>query len=129
SVMLEPKFAEVGIARVYTEGSRYGYYWVTNFGYGGGSNATSPVTPTPVPPTPVPTKPPVALKPAAPPPPPPPTATATQAPSEVALKPGAAYVGWNGPKATPEEAFARVASSLAVVYAWDPWTNTWLRWS
>lgn len=129
SVMLEAEFAEVGIARVYTEGSRYGYYWVTNFGYGSGSNAAV-ATATPVPPTPVPTKPPViAQKPAAPPPPPPPTATPTEAPSSLALKPGSAAVTWNGPTTTPNEAFAQIASSLAVVYAWDPWNNTWLRWS
>lgn len=131
SVMLEASFTEVGIARVYTEGSRYGYYWVTNFGYGSGAPAP---TATPVPPTPVPTKPPVAApKQAAPPPPPPPppapTATPTEAPANIALKPGSAAVTWNGPKTSPGNAFAQVASSLAVVYAWDPWTNTWLRWS
>lgn len=129
SVMLEPKFTEVGVARVYTDGSRYGYYWVTTFGYGTGSAETAPAAPTPVPPTPVPTKPPiVAQKPAAP-PPPPPTATPTEAPANVSLKPGPAYVAWNGPKTSPAQAFAPVASSLAVVYAWDPWTGTWLRWS
>ena len=128
NVMLEPEFTEVGIARVYTEGSRYGYYWVTNFGYGSGSTEQATATATPIPPTPVPTRPPVVAKPAAP-PPPPPTATPTEAPSQVTLKPGPAHFSWNGPKIAPAQAFAPVASSLAVVYAWDPWTSQWLRWS
>lgn len=134
-VMLAPDFVEVGIARVYAAGSRYGYYWVTTFGYGGGAPAP---TATPVPPTPIPAP---ALKPA-PPPPAPAAASArpaapapppqpTQAPlaTEVVLKPGAAYVTWAGSPTPPERAFAGVAHSLQIVYAYDPWAGVWLRWS
>ena len=32
--MLNPAFTEIGIGRVYVEGSQYGWYWTTNFGGG-----------------------------------------------------------------------------------------------
>jgi len=129
TVMLAADFTEIGIARVYSEGSRYGYYWVTNFGYGGTANAATAATATPVPPTPAPPQPPVMAappKPAAPPPPPP---TATPEPAYLAMNGGAALVTWNGPAVSPAVAFGAVAQSLKVVYAYDPWTDTWLRWS
>ena len=127
AVMLEASFREVGIARVYVDGSRYGYYWVTNFGYGGTIRAaTAAPTPTPTAPAPAPPPPPpvTAAQPPAPPPP-----TAPPSPASVTLSPGAAYVTWNGTAVSPAVAFASVANSLAAVYAYDPWTGTWLRWS
>jgi uncharacterized protein YkwD len=42
--MRNPNFTEIGIGRVYGEGSHYGWYWTTNFG-GGGS---APVEAAPV---------------------------------------------------------------------------------
>ncbi len=35
--MRNPNFTEIGIGRVYGEGSHYGWYWTTNFGGGGGA--------------------------------------------------------------------------------------------
>lgn len=128
-VMLTKDFATIGIARVYVEGSRYGWYWVTDFGYPGGD--TAPPTPTPIPPTPAP-----------PPPPPPPPAAVTRAaappaappPAQVstaslAVSSGSNLITWNGGAVSPAAAFRSVAHWVAVVYAYDETTGTWLRWS
>jgi hypothetical protein len=58
--MLVPEYRQIGIARLYVEGSKYGWYWATTFG----TQGAAPPPPTPAPPTPAPTT--------APPPPPPP---------------------------------------------------------
>ncbi|HMO96879.1 MAG TPA: hypothetical protein PKD27_12235, partial [Tepidiformaceae bacterium] len=90
--------------------------------------ATAAPTPNPTAPAPAPAPPPpppvTAAQPPAPPPP-----TAPPSPASVTLSPGAAYVTWNGTAVSPAVAFASVANSLAAVYAYDPWTGTWLRWS
>jgi len=50
--MLNGSYTKIGIARVFTSGSQYGWYWVTDFGFvndgtsGGGSNPTPTRTPT-----------------------------------------------------------------------------------
>jgi uncharacterized protein YkwD len=45
--MLNPNFTEIGIGRVYGEGSYYGWYWTTNFG-GGAPAQQAPVVQAPV---------------------------------------------------------------------------------
>jgi len=57
--MLNGSYTKIGIARVYTAGSQYGWYWVTDFGLvndgtgggstGGGATPTPTRTPTPAP--------------------------------------------------------------------------------
>jgi uncharacterized protein YkwD len=67
--MLTSYYTKIGIARVYTAGSPYGWYWVTNFGLvndgtsggGGSTNPTSTPTRTP---TRTPTQPPTSSSPA-----------------------------------------------------------------
>lgn len=81
--MLNGSYRQIGIARVYTAGSRYGWYWVTDFGLvndgtngGGGTNPTATPTRTATSaaatatPTRTPTQPPAA------------TATPTQTPTQ-----------------------------------------------
>ena len=47
--MRNPNFTEIGVGRVYGEGSHYGWYWTTNFGGGGGAPVqTAPVEQAPV---------------------------------------------------------------------------------
>lgn len=129
-VMLAPEFTTIGIARVYAEGSRYGWYWVADFGYPGGD---APVAPTaaPAPPTPTPAPPPPATPviqasaPPAPAAPPPPSVSS----ASLSVSTGSNLVTWSGPDASPASAFRGVSNWIAVVYAWDEETNTWLRWS
>jgi hypothetical protein len=122
-VMLAKDFATIGIARVYVEGSRYGWYWVTDFGYAGGD--TAPAVPTALPPTPAPT----------PPPPPPAVTQAAAQPAapvstaSLAVSSGSNLVTWRGAPAAPAIAFRSVAHWVSVVYAYDEATGTWLRWS
>ncbi|MCO5203268.1 MAG: CAP domain-containing protein [Chloroflexi bacterium] len=122
-VMLARDFATIGIARVYVEGSRYGWYWVTDFGYAGGDAA--PAAPTPLPPAPTPPPPP---PPAAPPrpaaPPPAPVSTAS-----LAVSPGSNLITWRGAATSPGSAFRSVAHWVSVIYAYDEATGAWLRWS
>lgn len=133
-VMITREFTTIGIARVYVEGSRYGWYWVADFGYPGGDTATAsaptpaPPTPTAVPPTPIPPPPTPAARASAPPaaaaPPPPSVSSAS-----LAVSTGPNLVTWNGPATSPSAAFRGVSNWIAVVYAWDETTATWLRWS
>ncbi len=111
-VMLDKDFKTIGIARVYREGSRYGWYWVTDFGYGGGST-TSVATTTP---TPAPTATP-ALKPAEP----------TPAPRLLGVGTGTSLVTWEGGYVSPTEVFGG-HDSIKMVYVFDLGTQTWLRW-
>jgi hypothetical protein len=128
-VMLTAKFTTIGIARVYREGSTYGWYWVTDFGYGGAPAAAAP--PAPAPSTaqlapasrpsssaaaaPVQARAPIA--PVAPPP-----------PASVAVAAGLTLVNWEGGYRTPEEVFGPGASWIGMVYVFDEGTQTWLRW-
>lgn len=57
--MLVPEYRQIGIARIYAEGSKYGWYWATTFGTAG----EAPAPPAPPPPTPAP----AAVAPAPPP--------------------------------------------------------------
>lgn len=129
-VMLTREFTTIGIARIYAEGSRYGWYWVADFGYPGGDTPAAP-TPTPVPPTPTPAPPPPptpvvqASAPPAPAAPPPPSVSS----ASLSVSTGSNLVTWNGPVASPAAAFRGVSNWIAVVYAWDEVTDTWLRWS
>jgi len=77
--MLNPNFKVMGIARAYTAGSTYGWYWTNDFG--GQGSAPPPPAPTEPPPPP---PPPPAPEPTQPPPvetPPPPTPTPKPTPS------------------------------------------------
>lgn len=117
-VMVDRDFKTIGISRVYREGSRYGWYWVTDFGYGAG-NTTTVATTTPAPaPTTVP-----APKPAAPAPP----AAATPAPRLLGVPAGLSLVMWEGGYVSPDEVFGG-HSTVQMVYVFDLGTQTWLRW-
>lgn len=116
-VMLARDFAAIGIARVYVEGSRYGWYWVTDFGYAGGDAAPAPPPPTPTLPPPPPPPQPAA----------PPAASVTTA--SLAVSSGSNLVTWRGAATSPESAFHSVAHWVSVVYAYDEAAGTWLRWS
>ena len=72
--MLNANFKVIGIGRVYTGGSTYGWYWTNDFG--GQGSAPPPPAPTPTPPPPPPPEP---TEP--PPPPPEPTPEPTQEPT------------------------------------------------
>jgi hypothetical protein len=71
--MLMASYNEIGIARLYVDGSPYGWYWATEFGTAG---AAAPPPPPPPPPPPAPTE--------APAPPPPPAPTRPPAPPPAA---------------------------------------------
>lgn len=96
SNMLAPEYREIGIARVFGEGSRYGWYWATTFGAAGT---------------------------AAQPPPPPPSAGAApvaassvpDGPQTVELYPGTQLVAWTG----PDGAASVVLTAEGVVAVWD----------
>lgn len=63
--MLVPEYRQIGIARVFVDGSRYGWYWATTFGTTGDAPPPPPPpTPAPPPPTP-PSAPPPAFAPRA----------------------------------------------------------------
>jgi len=79
--MLNPNFKVIGIARVYTAGSTYGWYWTNDFG--GQGSAPPPPAPTtpPPPPPPAPTPKPAPPPPVETPPPPKPTPEPTPEPT------------------------------------------------
>jgi hypothetical protein len=57
--MLNANFKVIGIARAYTAGSTYGWYWTTDFGGQAGGSTPPPAPPEPTPPpAPKPTEPP-----------------------------------------------------------------------
>jgi uncharacterized protein YkwD len=122
-VMLTKEFTSIGIARVYKPGSTYGWYWVTDFGYGGGG--TQSVATTAPPPPPPPTSAPRAAAPRseapAPPPPPPP------APKIVGLRAGLSLFSWEGGYVSPEDVFG-ASDNVAMVYVFDQGSQQWLRW-
>ena len=82
--MLNPNFTVMGIARAYTAGSTYGWYWTNDFG--GQGSAPPPPAPTPAPTTPP------------PPPPPPPPEPTTEPTPEPTQEPTPAPT----PEVTPE---------------------------
>jgi len=89
---------------------------------GGGSNATATPTKTATPsPTNTPTKTPSATPTKAP-----NTPTAVPTPPSLPLLPGANLVAWPNSNQPVADAFSK-NNSVAVVYEWDPWTNTWKR--
>lgn len=120
-LMLASDFKAIGVARVFREGSTYGWYWVTDFGYSGGDTSTAATT-TP-PPTPAPTiapKPaqPVAAPAAAPPPP----------RRMLALEAGVSLLTWDGGYVHPAQVFGGKANWVSMVYVFDQGSQTWLRW-
>lgn len=117
-VLLARDFTQVGVARVYREGSRMGWYWALDLAYGGAAPAPEP---TPAPPPPAPATPPPA--PAAPP------AVAAAARPILAASAGTTLFTWQGGATPPAAAFADERSVVVAVYAYDPWFREWLRWS
>lgn len=99
--MLDARYVQVGVARAYREGSRYGWYWVTTFGTVADDSAalTAAAAPTPAPGT---------------------------APVRLSLLPGANLVTWPGPRMSASEAAAR-SSGVVAIYAEDPAGAGWLR--
>ncbi len=123
-VMLTPDFKQIGIARVFNASSAYGWYWVTDFGYGAGEAATATPTTAPPPPTAAPPPPPAAAAAAAP----QPTAEpAPPAPPVLHLQAGTNLVTWNGSAVSPAEAFASAINWLSVVYWYDAGAGQWQR--
>jgi uncharacterized protein YkwD len=190
--MLGQYYIQVGIARVYSPSSTYGWYWATEFGATDDSGGGAPPTSTPTPtatstPTPTaaasPTAPatltstPIATQTAAPPSPAPspaatqpappaaagnaptnapspgatptqaasptatatatPTAAQTAAPSATAaptapslpLSAGANLVAWPSQDMAPSQVWGGMGNAIAIVYAYDPVSGTWLRYA
>jgi uncharacterized protein YkwD len=133
AVMLQPDFTIVGVARYSAPGSRFGTYWVLTFGYGApGTVAAAPTaTPTPVPPTPIPPtptpRPPTAVRPT--PVPPTPTPPPARAVPALAFAAGITTFTWSGDRESVAEVFGPAGSAVRAVYAYDPATGSWLRWS
>jgi uncharacterized protein YkwD len=132
-VMLEGKFTTIGIARVNKPGSTYGWYWVTDFGYGGGTSTVA-TNPAPAAAAPAPAAKP-ALAPSAPSsvsrapvPAPGPVAEAPARPTAFSLSAGATALDWVGDYVAPETAFGSQATWVGMVYVFDQGTQTWLRW-
>jgi uncharacterized protein YkwD len=103
--MLHALYVQVGVARVYTEGSRYGWYWATTFGtVDDGTNML-----------------PQAAAPAA-------TAqpAETAAAVEFEVRAGANLVAWPGATFAARNAFTGFPGFTAV-YAYDAATGEWLR--
>lgn len=129
-VMIDPNFATIGIARVHREGSHYGWYWVTDFGYGGQPQTVATTAPPPPPPPP----PPPAQRPAQSAPAPAYAAPAAAAPAAppppvlLGIASGPTLVTWDGGYRTPEEVFAGYEEQVAMVYVFDLGSETWLRW-
>jgi hypothetical protein len=117
-VMLDKDFRTIGIARVHREDSYYGWYWVTDFGYGA-KDIPIVATTTP-PPAPTPT---IAPKPAAPAPP----VQSAPVPRLLGVQAGLSLVTWEGGYVPPEEVFGG-RESVEMVYVFDLGTQTWLRW-
>ncbi len=116
-VMLTGEFKTIGIARIYREGSTYGWYWVTDFGYGREESTTvATTTPAPVPTTA------------------PPAAAAISAPAPVptrrtlSLGEGLTLMTWDGGYVSLDSAFGPVANWVSMVYVFDRGTEEWLRW-
>ncbi len=59
-----------------------------------------------------------------------PTRTGTPSPAtSLPLSPGANLVAWPSGDVPPAQALGSMANSIAIVYAWDPSTRTWQRYS
>jgi hypothetical protein len=116
-----PDFGIIGIARVFREGSQYGWYWVTDFGYGG-----EPAKPAPTAPPPPPAAAAAAPRPVVP--APKPAAEPAPEPRLLGLPAGTSLVTWEGGYLSPDEVFGG-HDEIAMVYVFDLGTQTWLRWS
>ncbi len=127
NVMLEPSFGTIGIARVNRPGSHYGWYWVTDFGYGGGQPAAA-APPPPPPPAPAAESQRAAPAPAAPAPPPPAAVEVAPEPVYLGIPAGQSLVTWDGGYRSLDEVFAGREEQVAMVYVFDLGSETWLRW-
>ncbi len=134
SVMLEAKFATIGIARVHKPGSTYGWYWVTDFGYGGGTSTVA-TNPAPAAPPPAAVQKPALAPASAPsvsrasvPAPPPAEPEAPPPPTAFSLGAGTTLLDWAGDYIAPETAFGSAANWVGMVYVFDQNTQTWLHW-
>lgn len=101
--MLNPNFKVIGIGRAYNAGSKYGWYWTTDFGGQGSAPPPPAPTPTPAPTAPPPPPPTPTPAPTTPPPPPPtPTPQPTPEPTpEPTPKPTPTPTPKPTPKSTP----------------------------
>jgi len=117
-LMRASDFATIGIARVFLEGSQYGWYWVTDFGYGGEPPQPAATTAPPQQAAPAPQKP----APAAPVQP-----AAAPAPRLLGIPAGLSLVTWEGGYLSPEDIFGG-RESVKMVYVFDLGSQTWLRW-
>jgi uncharacterized protein YkwD len=80
--MLNANFKVIGIARIYSAGTTYGWYWTNDFGgQGSAPPPPAPTTPPPPPPPPAPTPKPTQPPPVETPPPPEPTPEPTPDPT------------------------------------------------
>lgn len=122
AIMRDPAFTLVGVARHVAPGSQYGVYWTLTFGYGSPAAAPAPRTPSPTPTPPAPTPTPV------PPPPPPPPSQAHEA-RTFSVGTGATTFTWNGPATPVAGLFQGAGPALRGLYAYDPASGRWLRWS
>lgn len=125
-VMLAGDFKTIGIARVFRQGSTYGWYWVTDFGYVSNAAAPAPTsTPAPAPTlAPPPAQPvaPAAAKPA-------PLAPPTAAPKRtLSLNAGLSLVTWEGGYVSPDAVFGPASNWVSMVYVFDLGSQQWLRW-
>lgn len=153
--MLRPDYRQIGIARVFVQGSEYGWYWATEFGTAGEAA---------VPPAPPPPPPPAAAAPPPPPPPAPPPAPVAQqlqaapvapasarpaiAPApepaaepeanaqqvEMPRMPAALVPGlnqlpftWNAPRMAADVLARPIDSELLAIYSYNSETGEWLR--
>ena len=124
-VMLTATFKTIGISRVYREGSYYGWYWVTDFGYVANDPAPAPAAtpqPTLAPPAPQPIAPASSSGPA-------PIAPPAPVQRTLSLASGLSLVTWEGDYLSPDEVFGPASNWVVMVYVFDLNSQQWLRWS
>lgn len=120
--MLNGSYRQIGISRVYTSGSQYGWYWVTDFGLvndgtNGGGGATATATATRPAATATPTR--TATQPAA-------TATPTRTPTQAATPTQTVTAtptqppATSGPASISDPANGATLPGSTATFAWNP---------
>lgn len=128
-VMLTGDFKTIGIARVFREGSYYGWYWVTDFGYVSNAPVAAPAsTPAPAPTLAPPPAPPVAPAAVNPAPAAPAAPVAPPTPRTLSVPAGLSLVTWEGDYLSPDTVFGPASNWVSMVYVFDLGTQQWLRW-
>ncbi|MEX0784211.1 MAG: CAP domain-containing protein [Dehalococcoidia bacterium] len=105
--MLRAEYRDIGIARVYREGTKYGWYWATTFGSHGGRAPAPPPSPPP------------------PPAPAPPASVVAAPPAPLVLPAGAHQVTWPGPDVDVTAALLGREEQVAAVWTIDAATGEW----